>query len=394
MVQRIITIFTSTRAEFGILKPLIRAIDNDPLLTMKLVVGGTHLSTQHGYTKNEIIAEGFAIDAEIDFIVEQDGETLLPDTLAKSIALSSHYLQTSPSDIAVILGDRFEALGFGLACYTNGIPIAHIHGGELTIGALDDAFRHSLTKLSSLHFAASERYRERIIQLGEQPSSVFNTGPLCADNMVNSISHTKESLLAHYDIKTNLKHVGFLSIHPETTLSSDENRALVQTTLSALDYFKDVFLFVSAANNDPDGGMINELLNAYKRVNHERVFLQSSFGQVMFYNCLWNANFIIGNSSSAIIEAPILQVPSINIGKRQDGRFFAETVCTVAPSIKEIKNAISDILQNATSRPSGMMLKEKARMMMNEKVSAAEMIVSALKTYRLEVSKTFYDFEV
>ena len=203
MVRRIITIFTSTRAEFGILKPLIRAVDNDPLLTMKLVVGGTHLLDHHGYTKNEILDEGFVIDAEIDFIVEQDGETLLSETLANSITLSSHYLQKSNTDFAVILGDRFEALGFGLACYINGIPIAHIHGGELTFGALDDAFRHSLTKLSSLHFAASERYRERIIQMGEQPSSVFNTGPLCTDNMATSISHTKESLFDYYNTSNN-----------------------------------------------------------------------------------------------------------------------------------------------------------------------------------------------
>lgn len=386
MVRRIITIFTSTRAEFGILKPLIRAVDNDPLLTMKLVVGGTHLLDHHGYTKNEILDEGFVIDAEIDFIVEQDGETLLSETLANSIALSSHYLQKSNTDFAVILGDRFEALGFGLACYINGIPIAHIHGGELTFGALDDAFRHSLTKLSSLHFAASERYRERIIQMGEQPSSVFNTGPLCTDNMATSISHTKESLFDYYNIKTNLKHVGFLSIHPETTVSSDENRALVETTLSALSHFKDVFLFISAANNDPDGGLINGLLKTFENDYYDRVFMQPSFGQVMFYNCLWNADFIIGNSSSAIIEAPILQVPSVNIGKRQDGRFFANTVRTVAPSSEDIKNALSDILQNTLPR--------HARKMPNEKASVAEMIVAALKAHPLEVSKTFYDIEV
>ena len=386
MVRRSITIFTSTRADFGILKPLIRAVDKDPLLTMKLFVGGTHLSKQHGYTKNEIVEEDFVIDAEIDFIVELDGETLLPNSLANSITLSSHYLQKSHTDIAVILGDRFEALGFGLACYINGISIAHIHGGELTFGALDDAFRHSLTKLASLHFAASERYRERIIQMGEHPSCVFNTGPLCTDNMAKSISHTRESLFDYYNIKTNLKHVGFLSIHPETTVSSDENRALVETTLSALSRFKDLFLFISAANNDPDGGLINGLLKAFENDYYDRVFMQPSFGQVMFYNCLWNADFIIGNSSSAIIEAPILQVPSVNIGKRQDGRFFANTVRTVAPSSEDITNALSDILQNT--------LPPHARKMPNEKASVAEMIVAALKAHPLEVSKTFYDIEV
>lgn len=386
MTKKTIAIFTGTRAEFGILKPLIRAVEAHPSVTLNLAVGGTHLSARHGHTIQEIIDAGFAIDAKLDFLIEHNGETQLPNTIAKSIEVSAEYLKSRKPDITVILGDRFEALGFALACYSLGIPIAHIHGGEITAGALDDGFRHSLTKLSSLHFAASATYRNRIIQLGEHPSSVFNTGPLSADNIFQSLSHTKESLFAYYNIPFIPKHVAFLALHPETLLSSEDNSLLVHNTLTALDRFEDIFLFISAANNDPDGGMMNSVLQDYKDKNNDKVFMKSSFGQEMFYNCLWHSDFIIGNSSSAIIEAPMLQIPSINIGKRQDGRDFSDTIFSVEPEVEQIRGIITHLL-NKTLKSNDKVLKKRRE-------NVAEKILVELLNFENATPKKFYDVEM
>lgn len=383
--MKTITVFTGTRAEFGILKPLLRAIQSHDELTLKLAVGGTHLSQQHGYTKQEILDAGFAIDVELDFLVEADGETLLPYSLAKSIEVSAAYLEATKPDFAVILGDRFEALGFGLACFTTGVAISHIHGGELTTGALDDAFRHALTKFSSLHFAAAEVYRKRIIQLGQQPATVFNVGPLSADNMHNAITYSKDELFSELGVADVQNHVAFLSIHPETVLSTDENIALVENTLAVLDGFPDLFLFISSANNDPDGRLMNDRLKGFAQSHQDRVVMRPSFGQVLFYNCLWHSQFIIGNSSSAIIEAPMLQTPSINIGNRQNGREFSDSVTSVTNSLDAIRNAVQSQMQST----SGSGVKRKPAVF----ESVAQRIIDALLAFDTQESNKFYDLD-
>ena len=208
-----IAVFTGTRAEFGILKPLLLGILKNEKLCLKLIIGGTHLSTEHGSTKQEILDEGLNIYEELDFILKRNDETDLPASIARAIETSAICLRTLQPDIAVVLGDRFEALGFGLACFSLGIPVAHIHGGEVTDGAFDDAFRHCLTKLSAIHFAANERYKRRIIQLGQNPSTVFDVGPLSYDNVRSLENISKTELFQRLGLQTPVGKIAFLSLH-------------------------------------------------------------------------------------------------------------------------------------------------------------------------------------
>lgn len=349
MIPKSVLIFTATRAEFGILKPLILALQAEKEINLRLAVGGTHLSKEHGETLSEIINLGLSIDVKLDFVKRDKNETNIAISLAQAITETTNYLTNEKPDVAIILGDRFEALGFGLACYCLGVPIAHIHGGELTYGALDDGFRHCLTKIASIHFAASGPYRNRIIQMGAHPSLVHDVGPLSRDNVISFNPLSSEALWSKIGMSSSLPKKAFVALHPETKLTSKQNLDMLESLINVLTKLEELFVFVSYANNDPDGNSMNERLRVFAAENPQRVCLRPSFGQELFYNSIWASDFIIGNSSSGIIEAPFLGTPTINIGLRQSGRDFPSSVLSVGRSESEIEAAVIKVLENGVN---------------------------------------------
>lgn len=333
-----ICIVTGTRAEYGLLKPVIERIKKDRDLELFLVATGMHLSPEFGLTYQEIEEDGYPINAKIEMLLGAD--TASGNTKSMGVALIgfADYFEINKPDILLILGDRYEMLAVAAAAMMAQIPIAHIHGGETTEGAVDEAIRHSITKMSHLHFTATEVYRKRVIQLGENPSRVFNVGALGVENVKNVSLLEKEELE---------KNIGFVfsgitlmvTYHP-VTLEHMTAREQFRTLLEVIEENKDIRVIFTKANSDTDGKIINEMIDAFARVHGDRCVAFASLGQVRYLSALKYCSAVVGNSSSGIIEAPSFGVPTINIGDRQRGRVCAESVIHCGNGKKDIEEAL------------------------------------------------------
>ncbi|RTE86069.1 MULTISPECIES: UDP-N-acetylglucosamine 2-epimerase [Gammaproteobacteria] len=336
--MRKIAVFTGTRAEYGLLYWIMREIQESISLELQLYVGGMHLSQEFGYTIDQIRLDGFSITEELNFLLSSD----TPVGVAKSMALAtinaSEVLERHKPDVLVVLGDRFEALAVAQAAMLSRIPIAHIHGGETTEGLIDEAVRHSLTKMAHLHFAATETYRKRIIQLGEQPRRVFNVGAPGIDNIV------KMNLLDVDDLSSSLdfdltKDYFMVTYHPVTLADDGESQALANL-LECLTLFPDYKCVISYPNADPNGRRIISMLERFRDENSDRVYLARSLGQLRYLSLLKGCSAVIGNSSSGLIEAPTFNVPTVDIGERQAGRIAGKTVIKCEEDRESISTAI------------------------------------------------------
>ncbi|PLX15518.1 MAG: UDP-N-acetylglucosamine 2-epimerase (hydrolyzing) [Candidatus Muiribacterium halophilum] len=335
-----ICIFTSTRADYGLLRPLMLEIRKSKEFKLSLIVSGTHLSRFHGHTIDEIKKDGFFIDDFVEMTLTSDSRS----SIVKSIAMCSlginDALKKIKPDFLVILGDRFEAFAAGFTAYTIGVRIIHIHGGEKTEGALDEAYRHSLTKFSDIHFVATEDYRKRVIQLGENPEYVFNVGALGIDNI------KKEKFLNIVDfenqtgIKFGKRNVLF-TYHPVTKIKEDSQTILNNVFgVFLLKEFCDVNIIITMPNADPHNDEIRRKIIDFSNRYPERVFVFENLGQKKYLSAMNLVDVVIGNSSSGIIETPSFHIPTINIGNRQKGRFFAESIIDVDESKEEFYNAL------------------------------------------------------
>lgn len=336
-----ICIATGTRAEYGLLKPLIEKISADDDFTLQLLVTGAHLSPEFGLTYKQIEADGYAIDEKVEMLLSSDTAEGITKSMGLGMIGYADALKRLNPDLLVILGDRYEMLAVASTALIFRVPIAHIHGGELTEGAYDDAIRHAITKMSALHFTSTEAYRQRVIQLGEQPGHVFNVGAIGLDNFRSLKLLSKNEIEKELNIKFN-RYNYLIGFHPET-LSESSVEEQFNELLAAIDTQEESFFIFTKANADTDGRIINQMMEAYVQAHPEKSVLFVSLGILRYLSVMKQVTAVIGNSSSGILEAPSAETPTINIGERQKGRIQADSIINCRANKEEISRAIDEV---------------------------------------------------
>lgn len=341
MSRRRICVVTGSRADYGLLTPLLRQLVAEPAAEVQLAVTGAHLAPEFGLTCRAIEADGFEIHAKVEMLLSSDTPTGIARSMGLAVMGFADVFAASKPDLVVVLGDRYEILAAAQAAMLARLPITHIHGGETTEGAIDEAIRHSLSKMSHLHFTSAEPHRRRVIQLGEQPERVFNVGALGLDNIIGQSLLTRDELERSLDIRLN-RPLFAVTYHP-ATLSRLGAGPAIAALLGALQRFPTASCVFSMANADPDGEVINRTIGQFVADYAGRAVAVKSLGQQRYLSLMHHADCVVGNSSSGILEAPALGVPTVNIGDRQLGRLRPGSVIDCA----EEETAIADALRRA-----------------------------------------------
>ncbi len=383
MASRKIAVFTGTRAEYGLLYWLMKDIQAAEGLDLQLLASGAHFSPEFGFTYQQIEADGFIIDEKVETLLSSDSSA----GVAKSIGLgvigfTDALLRLAP-DALVILGDRFEALAAAQTAMILRIPVIHLHGGEISEGAYDDAIRHAITKLSHYHCTSMEAYRQRVIQLGEAPERVFNVGALGLDHLNRGQMLSLDALST--SLNFSLHSPFFVVTYHPVTLADEEAIASFQALLDALEAFPQHQVILTYPNADDGGRQIIPMLDAYAAAQPERVLAISSLGQQRYLSAVKHAAAVIGNSSSGIIEVPSFDVPTVNIGARQQGRVAAKSVIHCSPNAVAIKNSITHALNQSYKRDGDVIINPYGE------GNSSEQIIQLLRILPLKVMKTFYD---
>lgn len=384
--MRRICVVTGTRAEYGLLSRLIRMIDESEKTQLQLIATNMHLSPTYGETYKEIEADGFKIDRKIPIIEEGKNDAVATlKSMAKAVAGFADAFNELKPDIVALLGDRYEILAAAEAALIEKIPIAHIHGGEVTEGAYDDAIRHSITKMSHLHFPSIEPYRKRIIQMGENPERVFTVGAIGVENIkrIPLLSKTEAEQSIGFALDKNTILVTY---HP-VTLGPDSMKRDIDDFMSVLDANKDLRVVFTMPNSDNGSEVIVEAINEFVRNNKDRAVAFKSLGLKRYLSVMKEVGAVVGNSSSGIVEVPSFGVPTLNIGDRQKGRLAAESVVNCGTDKESIKSGLNKVLstdfQNfckTVENPYG-------------KENTAEEIFKVISSYPLDniIQKHFYD---
>ena len=374
-----VAVFTGTRAEYGLLYWLLRDIQDDADLQLQLIVSGSHLSPEFGLTYHQIETDGFEIQEKIEILLSSDSSVGTVKSMGLALIGLADSLSRLQPDVLVLLGDRFETLAAAQAAMLMKIPVLHIHGGEITEGATDDALRHAITKLSYLHATSTEPYRQRVIQLGEAPERVYNVGAIGLDHLTRckllSLSQLAEAL------SFNLKQPYFVVTYHPVTLADEPPQASFDTLLNALEQFKQHQIILTYPNADEGGRQIIERLQQYAAAQPTRVLAIPSLGQLRYLSAIKHAAAVIGNSSSGIIEVPALQVPTINIGSRQQGRLAAASVLHCQVNAMEIIHCITIAIKNGGrhgENPYGQ-------------GNSSDKIIQMIKQFEFNPVKPFYD---
>lgn len=382
MTKKNLCVVTSTRAEYGLLRNIIKKLQADNSIVTNVVVTGSHLSSKYGNTINEIIEDGVEIDCQIDIFSGGDSEIDICNNMSNALIKFAYYFNEKKPDMLLLLGDRYEICGIACAAVNMRIPIAHLYGGETTEGAVDEAFRHSITKMSYLHFTAAESYRKRVIQLGENPERVYNVGSMGIENIKTIELMDKKTLFDSLGIDSSgMYAIG--TFHP-VTLEGGSAEKQCRELIDACRCFPEIKFIFTKANADVDGIKINNILGEYAKTE-KNIYLVDSLGYKRYLSAIKSAVFVIGNSSSGIVEVPSFNVPTVNIGIRQKGRIQAESVINVSPDSADIKEGIRRAMImdcNDVQNP-------------YEKEGTSEIIVDTIKKYLVEekiiLSKKFYD---
>ena len=339
-MKRKICVVTGTRAEYGLLRWVMQGIKDDPGLELQIIVTGMHLSPTFGLTYKEIEKDGFHIDYRIETISEFDSPIGISESIAKGVQGCAIALSELNPNLIVLLGDRFEVFAAATAAMVARIPIAHIHGGESTEGLIDEAFRHSITKMSQIHFVAAPQYRDRVIQLGESSNNVFLVGGLGLDNIKRLTLLDKVALEEALGLKFKSRNL-LVTFHP-VTLENDTAEQQMNDLLEVLAGLDDTTLIFTLPNADTGGRVIIKMIEDFVD-SYPNAYSYKSLGQLRYLSCLQFIDGVIGNSSSGLTEVPSFKKGTINVGDRQLGRLKAESVINCKPSQLEIKHAL-DVL--------------------------------------------------
>lgn len=331
-----ICVLSSTRADYGIFYPILREIKKHDDLMLQLVLTGTHLDSRFGSTMNEVVQDRFEIAGKFPILDSDDSGFGAAQALAKSASGFADQLKRLQPHWVLVLGDRSEILGATCSANLMDVPVAHISGGEVTEGAKDESFRHGISKLSHLHFAAAEAYRQRLIRMGENPERVFNVGSIGAENAQSVAPLSKPELESKFKIKFG-NRTALITFHPVTN-NVQESQTGLQNLLAALKVQKDLQMIFTMANADAEGNRFNQLIGEFVAKNRDRATLVPSLGREGYLSAVHHCDVIVGNSSSGIIEVPVLGKPTVNIGSRQAGRLRAPSV--IDTGIDGISDAI------------------------------------------------------
>lgn len=341
MDKRKICIVTTTRADWGLLCPLARRLKADDRCQLAVVAGNMHLDPAYGMTVDEILADGFEVAARVPLTPGADSPAAVAAATGIFLTGMADAFATLKPDLVVILGDRFEMLAVATAATVMGIPLAHIAGGEITEGAIDDNVRHALTKLSALHFTATAEYRRRVISMGEQPASVVDAGALGVYNILNEPLMSKAQLEKSLGMALTPRTL-LVTLHPATRDTVD-TATRCQALLDALDRFPDSPILFTHPNNDPDGRIIIEMTHRYAE-GRENAHVVPSLGRRRYLSALHHVGAVVGNSSSGLVEVPAAGIPTVDIGIRQQGRTAGPSVIHCQADAGSIARAISQAL--------------------------------------------------
>lgn len=335
-----ISILTATRAEYGLLKPIIEKLGQQRDFKVRVVVTGTHLSPEFGMTYREIEEDGIEIDEKIEILLSADTPSAVSKTMGMAMISFADYFGRKKPDMLVILGDRYESLAVASVAMNYRIPIAHIHGGETTEGAMDEYIRHAITKLSYIHFTSTEEYRKRVIQMGEDPSRVKNVGATGVENALRERLMKKEELEKSIGLKLDKPYI-VVTFHP-VTLEEDTAKEQVLEILKFCQIHNERQFIFTKANSDSGGRVINKILNDFAKEN-DNAWLFDSLGRVRYLSLIKYSELVMGNSSSGLIEVPVFDVPTINIGDRQRGRVQGKTIINCNPDVESIEVAFKNV---------------------------------------------------
>lgn len=383
-MNRKICVITGSRAEYGLLRNVMEEIEKNQVLVLQLVATGMHLSPEFGLTYHEIENDGFTINRKVELLLSSDSPVGVTKSIGLGIIGFSDVLSDLAPDVVLVLGDRFEILAAVTAAMMLSIPVAHLHGGELTEGAVDESIRHSITKMSHLHFVATDEYRDRVIQLGEQPDKVYMVGGLAIDNIINSPLFDKSELESSLGIRFGKRNL-LVTFHP-VTLEGDASENQMSELLSALNELQNTQLIFTMPNADANGRVIFDMIKEYTDA-HDNAYVFTSLGYKRYLSCMKFVDGVVGNSSSGLIEAPSFNKGTINIGDRQKGRIKAESVIDSLPD----KHSISDALEKLYSKS----FQDKLVNVKNPygNGGASKRVVEVLENVSLDniLKKQFYD---
>ena len=383
-MSRKICIITGSRAEYGQLNLVMQGIKDDPELTLQIIVTGQHLSPEFGCTYRVIEQDGFYIDRKVEMLISSETSVGIAKSIGLGLIGFADALSELSPDIIVVLGDRFEIFSAVAAALVARIPVAHLHGGELTEGAFDEAFRHSITKMSHLHFVAAEEYRRRVIQLGEQPDRVFLVGGLGIDNIKQLRLLDRQALESSMNFRFGSKNL-LITYHPVTLESATAAEQMAEL-LDALAELQDTQLIFTMPNSDTDGRVLMKMVVAFA-AKYSNAHVYTSLGQHRYLSCIAHIDGVVGNSSSGLSEVPSFRKGTINIGERQRGRLQAKSIINCEPSREGIAEALERLYSSDfqsslphVTNPYG-------------EGGASEKVLNILKSLPIAgiVKKTFYD---
>jgi GDP/UDP-N,N'-diacetylbacillosamine 2-epimerase (hydrolysing) len=383
-MTRSVCVVTGSRAEYGLLRWVMEGIRADANLELKVIVTGMHLATRFGLTYREIEKDGFRIDAKVDMNLDSDNPAGIARSMGAGLAGFGEAIEQLRPDLMLVLGDRFEIFAAVAAALVARIPVAHLHGGEITEGAFDEALRHSITKMSHLHFVAAEEYRKRVIQLGEAPERVFLVGGLGIENILKLPLLDRPALEAALGFE--LKQKNLLVTFLPATLDKESSERQFGELLAALEPLQDTRLIFTMPNADPGGRALAEMVDQFV-ARHKNAVARTSLGQLLYLSCLRHVDGMVGNSSSGLAEAPSFGKGTVNIGDRQRGRLKAASVIDCPADRRSIAEAIGRLYS-----PGFQATLRNVRNPYGDS-SASDKIVPILRTYPLDsiLKKKFYD---
>lgn len=381
-----IVVLTATRAEYGLLSPVIKRLMKETELGVEVVATGAHVSPEFGLTIKEIENDGVSVDKKIEILLSADTHTAISKSMGLAMISFADYFEESKPDALLVLGDRYETLAVCCAAMNARIPIFHMYGGETTEGAVDEAIRHAITKMSYLHFTTTEAYRRRVIQLGEEPDRVFAVGSTGIENALNTQLLSTQELEDSLGFKFGNQYA-IATFHP-VTLEVNSAAEQIKELLDAVQQYPDITFIFTKANADADGRIINQLIEQFSQFN-KNCYLVNSLGMKRYLSAIKNAMFVIGNSSSGIGEVPSFGIPTINIGDRQRGRIQGESVINCEPKCDAIKLSIEQALNPEFRKKVSTITNLYGDGNTSSKI--VSIIKKCFETGTIDIKKKFYD---